>query len=93
MAKTVDGLDLGILPSARKAWEDLCKAQDENPVYPCAGKPELYTDTEFITEDEAELLCHGCPLLRQCYNFAVANSEIHGIWGGINFSINPDEIF
>lgn len=93
MAKTPEGLDLGILPKARKAWEDLCRAQDENPIYPCAGNPDLYTDADFLTEDQAEEICYGCPLLKQCYDFAVANGEQHGVWGGINFSIAPDELF
>jgi hypothetical protein len=93
MAKTPDGLDLGILPEARGAWEKLCKLQDDNPVYPCAQNPELYMDTDFLTEDEAEEVCYGCPLLKVCYDFAVANSEQFGIWGGVNFSISPDELF
>lgn len=93
MAKTPDGLDLGILPQARKAWENLCKAQDDNPVYPCAQNPRLFTDSDFLTEDECEMICHGCPLLKQCYDFAIANDEKHGVWGGINFSIGSDELF
>jgi hypothetical protein len=93
MAKSIEGLDLGILPEARGAWEKLCKAQDDNPVYPCAQNPRLFTDTDFLSPDEAEVLCYGCPLLKQCYDFAVANSEQYGIWGGINFSITPDELF
>ena len=93
MAKSPEGLDLGIIPEARGAWERLCKAQDDNPVYPCANNPHLFTDTDFLTEDESEEICHGCPLLKQCYDFAVANGEQHGIWGGINFSISRDELF
>jgi hypothetical protein len=93
VAKTSDGFDLGILPQARKAWEELCKQQDEHPVYPCLNNPGLYTDTDFLTEDECEQICHGCPLLKACYDFAVANSEIHGVWGGINFSISQEELF
>jgi hypothetical protein len=93
MAKTPEGLDLGILPEARRAWEELCKAQDQNPVYPCAQNPDLYTDVDILTEDECEQACYGCPIIKQCYDFANANSEQHGIWGGINFSISLDELF
>lgn len=93
MAKSNESLDLGIRPEARSAWEKLCKLQDDNPIYPCASNPYLFTDSDFLTADEAEEICHGCPLLKACYDFAVANSEQHGIWGGIDFSIAPDELF
>lgn len=93
MARTPDGLDLGIMPKARRAWEELCRLQDENPVYPCAGRPALYTESEYITQDEADIICHGCPLLKACYDFALANDEQHGVWGGVNFSIGEDELF
>lgn len=93
MARTPEGFDLGILPQARKQWEELSRLQDKFPVYPCAQNPRLYVDTDFLTADECEQICHGCPLLKACYDFAVANSEIHGVWGGINFSIREEELF
>ena len=73
MAKPQEGLDLGIQPKARLAWEKLSKLQDDNPVYPCTANPDLYTDVQFLTPDESELLCYGCPLLKACYDFALAN--------------------
>lgn len=93
MAKSPEGFDLGITPKARGAWEELCRLQDENPIYPCSGNPDLYTDSDFLSEDEAEQICYGCPLLQACYKFAIANNEQHGVWGGINFSIGSNELF
>jgi hypothetical protein len=93
MTRSQEGIDLGILPKARRAWEELCKKQEEHPIYPCISNPDLYTDTDFLTEDECEEICHGCPLLKQCYDFAVANGEQNGVWGGVSFSIKPEELF
>ena len=93
MARNSEGLDLGILPQARDAWDKLCKLQDDNPVYPCANNPWLFTDSDFLSLEDCEQLCHGCPLLKACYDFAIANDEKYGVWGGVNFSIDPDELF
>lgn len=46
-----------------------------------------------LTVDECEELCYGCPLLKLCYDFAVANDEKHGIWGGVNFGEDYDDLF
>jgi hypothetical protein len=34
------------------------------------------------TKAEAEALCHGCPLVKACANYAKAAQETHGVWGG-----------
>ena len=75
-----------ILDKALPLWytlqEDLQDVQT-----PCKVKgPDLFTDrADEITADRAEWMCYGCPLLKQCYDFAVANDEKWGIWGGISF--------
>lgn len=46
-----------------------------------------------LTVDECEELCYGCPLIKLCYDFAVANDEKHGVWGGVNFAENSDDLF
>ena len=75
--------------------------------WPCLNNPYFYTDYDSLgfedeegralykplTVDQVELLCHGCPLLKQCYDFAVANDEQFGIWGGIDFSADYNELF
>lgn len=96
-----------IKKEAMPAWHKLSKAMEQNPFYPCNNNPYFYTDYDgygfeteeghgtkrLLTEDECEALCAGCPLLKQCYDFAVANEEEHGIWGGIDFSVKPDKLF
>ena len=92
---------------AMGAWRRLSKAIDDNPHYPCNNNPYFYMDYDgygfeteeghgtqrLLTEDECEALCAGCPLLKQCYDFAVASEVEHGIWGGIDFSVKPDKLF
>lgn len=100
-------IHFGIDPKAMPAWLALGKAQQENPYYPCNLNPYFYTDYDgwgiereglenqraSLSEDDCEALCYGCPLLKQCYDFAVVNGEKHGVWGGIDFSRKPDTLF
>jgi hypothetical protein len=83
------------------------EATESGEYWPCLNNPYFYTDYDSlgfedeegralykaITVDQAELLCHGCPLLKQCYDFAVANDEQYGIWGGIDFSHDQNDLF
>ena len=94
-----DPIYFGIKKQAITAWVRLGKAMDEEQNYPCREKPYYYMDYDgygFLTEDgdasyqaltqdDCDLLCHGCPLIKLCYDFAVLNEEKHGVWGGINF--------
>ncbi len=35
-------------------------------------------------EGAARALCRGCPVQRDCLEFALMVQEPHGIWGGLN---------
>lgn len=99
----------GIKKKAIQAWIKLSEAQDKYIDYPCKNNSYFYMDYDgrgfededghgnlaYLTEDQAEELCADCPLLKQCYDFAVANEETHGVWGGINFGAasNEDKLF
>ena len=67
-------------------WNKLQVAIDKvDPL--CKDRPDAYVDyTDSISEDEAEQMCHGCPLIKLCYDYAVAAEVNQGIWGGINFT-------
>jgi hypothetical protein len=74
-----------ILDKARPAWRDLMWAMEDNEPK-CSGQAFDYTDDSLrFSIDEAEEMCYGCPLLRECYQFAVANEVTTGIWGGVHF--------
>jgi WhiB family redox-sensing transcriptional regulator len=32
---------------------------------------------------KAKQVCAGCPMRQQCLDYAIANAEQHGIWGGM----------
>ena len=63
-------------------------------ITPCAGKPEFYADRSAeVSVDKAEEMCYGCPLLKKCYDYAVADNVNAGIWGGVHFDENEVALF
>lgn len=70
----------------------ICEAGDADLHF--ADEEELiadygYTEDQakaFVAEAEADAkaLCAVCPIRRQCLNFAMANDEEWGVWGGMN---------
>lgn len=96
----MDPNNFGIQREALKAWVELCSAQDNNPSYPCSNNPFFYMDYDnwdeedsvALQQDDADALCFGCPIIKQCYEFAVANGEQHGVWGGVLFGVD-DKLF
>jgi len=85
-------------------FDRLHEKMSEIKNWPCKDNPYYYQDYDGfgfedeeghgnarpLTEDECEQLCTDCPLIKLCYDAAVANDEKHGIWGGINFTKNID---
>jgi hypothetical protein len=83
-------------PEAFALFKKLQELQLKQDTLACKENPEPYIDIPHtIDEDRAEELCHGCPLLKACYQFAEANNEQWGIWGGINFTTEThiEELF
>ena len=78
-----------LVEKAQQSWHDLQEAMKDLSIQevPCKQEPHFYVDyPENVEEDFAESLCSGCPLLKQCYDFALASEQEWGIWGGINFT-------
>lgn len=79
---------------ARQKWEALNEAIDAAPtVVPCQNTdPELwfgdsnqngYTGNERgFNYTDARKLCGKCPVAQQCLEYALANREEFGMWGG-----------
>lgn len=83
-----------ISPNAIGLWRDFQEALTDTET-PCkiAG-PEFFADNcDWITDDEAEEMCHGCPLIKMCYDYATAQGEVAGIWGGIHFGDREEALF
>lgn len=73
-------------PEAKYAWHLLQKGLDEHDPK-CYDKPEEYADnTNDIDDITAVKMCNGCPLLYQCYDYAVLAKVNQGVWGGKNFT-------
>lgn len=81
---------LQIPEDVRGLWYNLqATLKDTKPN--CDEKPYYYVDNPVgIDDDTAEQMCYGCPLLKQCYDFAVASDVNWGVWGGINFTKEED---
>jgi hypothetical protein len=93
-------LHFGIPKKAIDSWNALCEGQDTHMSWPCKNNPYFYVDYDGyglededhdywqksgLSEDDCESLCTDCPLLKLCYDFAVASDQEHGVWGGIDF--------
>jgi WhiB family redox-sensing transcriptional regulator len=50
----------------------LCKGVDPDLFFPTQGEPTK----------EAKAVCAGCPVRTECLEYALANSERTGVWGG-----------
>ena len=37
-------------------------------------------------EEEAKKICAGCPVKQECLEYALANREQYGVWGGMTFA-------
>ena len=84
-------LYFGIPRKAIREWVALSEAVADTYAYPCNKNPYYYTDYEGykpLSVDVCESLCEGCPLLKLCYDFAVASDQENGIWGGVSFYKN-----
>jgi len=72
---------------AKEKWRKLVDEQYKLDSTKCQIYSEPFVDyPDVISPDEAEELCYKCPLLKICYDYAVANDEKWGIWGGVNFT-------
>lgn len=43
------------------------------------------------SEQQAKKICEGCTVKAACLDFAIANREVHGIWGGLGTKARRNE--
>ncbi|MGY1773533.1 WhiB family transcriptional regulator [Blastococcus sp. SYSU D00813] len=66
---------------------------------PCAGDPDGWFRTDPASVQAAKAGCGGCPARDRCLQLALAESEQHGVWGGLtpaeraDLDRQPDELF
>jgi len=66
----------GLAGAGEQAWQARAN---------CMGvDPELFFPERGSSTREAKEVCHGCVVASECLDFAIANSEKFGIWGGMS---------
>ena len=59
-----------------KGWQDFAN---------CLGvDPDLFFPERGASTREAKEVCRGCVVREQCLEYALANGEKFGIWGGLS---------
>jgi WhiB family redox-sensing transcriptional regulator len=72
-AEFVGGGDDG---SAEESWQDMAN---------CLGvDPDLFFPERGASTREAKEVCRGCVVRDDCLEYALANGEKFGIWGGMS---------
>lgn len=46
--------------------------------------PDLFFPERGERTDLAKAVCFGCPVREECLEYALANNEKHGVWGGLS---------
>lgn len=76
---------------ALDALQDAVDADNEldQPQRNCYGKSALYSNYDdpknlggVPTDEEAQLMCAGCPLMKLCKTYGTTARPAFGIWGG-----------
>lgn len=82
-----------LLDKAVPFWDNL-QAGLRDTKTPCADKPEFYADKSTqVSLEQAESMCYGCPLIKPCFDFAIAQNVNAGIWGGVIMDIDDGSLF
>lgn len=78
----VDPVFLGV-PGVRRNEEDEALAWQADAL--CAQTdPEAFFPEKGGSTREAKRICDGCEVRAQCLEYALANDERFGIWGGLS---------
>jgi len=64
----------GLLARTRPTWMDKGACRD----YP----PEWWYPERGGNTNQPKRICAECPVRTECLDYALANGEYHGIWGG-----------
>lgn len=71
-----DDLELPTLVARSEDWTTLAA---------CKGMPaDLFFTERGKSTAEAKAVCAGCPVREQCLDYAMANTERFGVWGGLS---------
>jgi WhiB family redox-sensing transcriptional regulator len=70
---------VSLYPSQFEPWmrEAACKGSNNNAFFPERGAPSRNIVAE------ARKVCDTCSVKQECLDYAIANHEVHGVWGGM----------
>ena len=64
------------LTLANDDWRSVAACQDTDP--------DLFFPERGASTKEAKAVCRGCVVREECLEYALANGEKFGIWGGLS---------
>lgn len=64
-----------MIPTADGDWRDDALCATVGGVF--------WFPEDALTYRKAIKICNECPVINECFNFAVSNHIHHGIWGGV----------
>jgi WhiB family redox-sensing transcriptional regulator len=67
------------VPQYAGGWQaaGACQSADPEIFFPVSG-----TGASAPQIQQARQVCAGCPVRRECLDWAMRSGEMHGIWGG-----------
>jgi len=65
------------------SWQDMAACTGMDVLLFFGPDGEQRPERE-IREAKAKAVCASCPAQAQCLDYALGNSIVHGIWGGLN---------
>lgn len=69
------------LPSFILKDEPLCSQVDPELFFP--EENEKTKTSYYVNIKAAKEICNKCPLVKECLEYALRNSPIQGVWGGL----------
>jgi WhiB family redox-sensing transcriptional regulator len=61
----------------------------QNGGVPCEEYPQLFYPEDYPNPEDrilatktAKKICQTCPIIEQCFEYALETDQRHGIWGG-----------
>ena len=79
----VDPINLGV-PSVRRVTEDDDPLAWQADSLCAQTDPEAFFPEKGGSTREAKRICSGCEVRAECLEYALANDERFGIWGGLS---------
>lgn len=76
-----------VLIEADVSWQDKagCKGHPANLFF--IDSPNGVNKPYRQTLEKARQVCANCPVVSECYNYAVQAKEQYGVWGGVDFQV------